>query len=138
MAALSYALHVLTGRMDAAAGAILERDCQITYASFLTLFATDLLKNPTQRDLALWLGSSDASLSRQLPQLAADGWIEVRTTRGQGHRRQVVLTPVGKALVRRAAALLERRFAAVVRQAGVDVQTYSAHTTAILNLLEKP
>lgn len=138
MTALSYALHVLTGRMDAAADAILQEKCQVTYASFLTLFAADLLENPTQRDLALWLGSSDASLSRQLPQLAAAGWLEVRTTPGRGHRRQVVLTRAGTALVRRAKALLDRRFAGVVRQAGVDVETYTAQTTAILTVLERP
>jgi DNA-binding MarR family transcriptional regulator len=134
---LSFALHVLTARMDAAADVILRERCAISYGDFLTLFAVDLLVDPTQRDLAGWLRSSEASLSRQLPSLAASGWLEVRTMPGRGHRRLVVLTPDGLSLVRRGRRLLERRFAEVVGSAGVDYATYAAETAAVLAVLEE-
>ena len=134
---LSFSLHALTARLDSAADVILRASWAISYADFLTLFAVDLLVDPTQRDLAAWLGASEASLSRQLPSLAASGWLEVRTVPGRGHRRLVVLTPDGLSLVRRGRRLLERHFAEVVGAAGVDYATYAAETTAVLAALEE-
>ncbi|MDQ2783197.1 MAG: MarR family winged helix-turn-helix transcriptional regulator [Actinomycetota bacterium] len=135
---LSYALHALTARMDASADSILRSSLRLPYASFLVLFAIDVLGDPTQRALAVWVNISEASLSRRLPGLAEAGWLEVRTEPGRGHRRQVVLTRSGRALVRRGRRLLEQRFAEVVRAAGVDYEEYAVQTAAVLALLEKP
>jgi DNA-binding MarR family transcriptional regulator len=121
--------------MDVAADRILREAFGISYARFLALFAVELLGPTTQRELATWLALSEPSISRTVPTLQADGYLEAITTPGDGNRRSVRLTPAGQDLVKGGKRLLEKRFATVVRESNVDYDSFHAQVEALLNHL---
>src|SRR6516165_7202183 len=106
---LSYDLHKLTARLDRAADDLLRDEEGISYARFLALFAVRETQG-TQREVAGWLGQTEASTSRMVTVLADDGLLEVTRLEGAGNRRQLRLTNLGADLVERCGRVLEDRF----------------------------
>lgn len=133
--ALSFDLHQLTARLDKAADRILADALGLSYRRFLTLFLVGELGSPTQRDLADALGVSEPSTSRMTAVLAEDGYLTVDIPPQGGNRRQLNLTPAGKAAVEQSRDLLETRFADLVSRSGVPYADYSRHTRALLAAL---
>ena len=131
---LSYDLHKLTARLDRAADDLL-RDEGITYARFLALFAVRETLG-TQREVAGWLGQTEASTSRMVTVLANDGLLEVMRLAGVGNRRQLRLTNRGADLVERCGRVLEDRFSDFVGRSGVSHTTYHRLTRRLLNQLD--
>jgi len=132
---LSYELHKLTAQLDRAADGLLRREEGISYARFLALFAV-AETNGSQRDLALWLGQTEASTSRMVTVLADEGLLEVARLPGGGNRRRLRLTPSGAQVVERCGRLLEARFEDLVARSGVPYVSYQRHTRRLLDGLD--
>jgi DNA-binding MarR family transcriptional regulator len=64
--------------------------------------------------------------------LAEAGYLRASTARRGGNRRRLELTPAGKEIVARSHALLEERFADLVRRSEVPYEIYSRYTRALL------
>lgn len=125
----------MTARLDRAADGLLRREEGISYARFLALFAV-WETNGTQRDLAQWLGQTEASTSRMVTVLAGEGLLEVTRREGAGNRHRLRLTTSGAQLAERCGRLLEGRFEDVVRRSGVPYVSYQRHTRRLLDQLE--
>ena len=134
--ALSYELHKLTSRLDAAADGLLRREAGVTYARFIALFAVEQT-GASQRDVARWLGLTEPSTSRMVGVLAADGLLEVVRIPGAGNRRQLKLTDDGAQLVERCSNMLEEWFVELVARSGVSLATYQRHTRRLLAQLDE-
>jgi DNA-binding MarR family transcriptional regulator len=135
---LSRSLHALTARLDRAADAILRAEAGLSYSRFLALFMVRSLGADTQRALAERLGVSEPSVSRMTRVLSEEGLLRVVADPGGGNRRQLTLTPAGEQLVKRWGGELEKRFAALVEDAGVPYRTYAEHTRRLLEQLGAP
>lgn len=133
---LSYELHKLTALLDRAADALLRREEGISYARFLALFAV-WETNGSQRDLARWLGQTEASTSRMVSILADDGLLKVARLEGGGNRHRLRLTNSGAQLVERGGRLLEGRFEDLVARSGVPYVPYQRHTRRLLQQLDQ-
>jgi DNA-binding MarR family transcriptional regulator len=134
---LSFDLHVLTSRLDKSADRILRGEFGVSYRRYRALLSVgrvsvDEQGTSTQRAMADDLGVSEPSASRMTNTLAAEGLLEITP---DGHRRRLRLTPAGKDLVDRCAALLEDRFAAVVERSGVPYDRYARDTRRLLGAL---
>lgn len=133
--ALSYELHKLTARLDRAADGLLRSAEGISYSRFLALFAVRETGG-TQREVAEWLGLSEASMSRMASVLARDGLLSVDRVPGAGNRRRLRLTPEGARLVADGGRLLEESFAALVERSSVPAAAYRRHTRRLLAQLD--
>ena len=129
-------MHALTARLDRAADRILRAERGVSYRRFLTLFTVGELGEPTQRALAERLGVSEPSVSRMTGVLVDAGLLEAPPDPAGGNRRQLTLTPVGKALVEKCRELLEHRFAALVERSGVSYAHYARDTRLLLRALD--
>jgi DNA-binding MarR family transcriptional regulator len=132
---LAYELHKLTARLDRAADDLLRSEEGISYARFLALFAVGETRG-TQRELAAWLGQTEASTSRMVAVLADDRLVEITRLDGAGNRRQLRLTSRGARLVERCGRTLEARFQDFVDRSGVSHVTYQRLTRRLLDQLE--
>lgn len=132
---LSYELHKLTTRLDRAADVLLRRTEGISYARFLSLFAVRETHG-SQRELAQWLGQSEASTSRMVTRLADEGLLEVIRLDGGGNRHRLRLTPSGADLVERCGRLLEGRFEELVARSGVPHTSFQRYTRRLLEQLD--
>lgn len=133
--ALSYELHKLTARLDAAADGLLRREAGVSYARFLALFAVEQTGG-SQRDVARWLGLTEPSTSRMVGVLAAEGLLEVQRIPGAGNRRQLKLTDEGARVVERCSHMLEEWFVELVARSGVPFAAYQRHTRRLLAQLD--
>ena len=133
--ALSYELHKLTVRLDRAADELLRQRQGVSYRRFLTLFAVQQT-NGSQRDLAQWLGQTDASTSRMVTILADEGLLEITRLQGGGNQHELHLSASGAQLVEKCGRLLESRFEDLVRRSGVPYGSYQHHTQNLLNQLD--
>jgi len=134
---LSRSLHALTARADRAADRILRAEEDVSYSPFLTLYAVSELGVATQRGVAEWMGLSEPSVSRMTRVLVAAGLLDAPLDPSGGNRRRLELTLSGPQLMDRCGALLENRFAALVREAGVPYADYLAWTQQLLNALTR-
>jgi DNA-binding MarR family transcriptional regulator len=129
---LSRSLHALTARLDRAADGILHAEQNVSYRRFLTLYAVHEMGGTTQRDLARWMGVTEPSVSRMTGVLVEAGFLEARADRAGGNRRHLQLTRAGEELIARCGALLEDRFAALLKFAGVSYDDFGASTRGLL------
>lgn len=114
---------------------LLRRLQGISYARFLALFAVSQT-NGSQRELARWLGQTEASTSRMVTVLAEEGLLEVTRPRGGGNQNRLRLTGSGAQLVERCGRLLEGRFEETLRRSGVPHDSYQRHTRRLLDRLD--
>lgn len=136
---LSFDLHTLTARLDRAADQILRAEHGLSYRRFRTLLSVQLLgETPspvTQRAVAEELGISEPSASRMTGVLVTAGLLEARP--GEGNSRRLSLTPDGEHLVDRCRSLLEKRFADLVEESGVDYADYARDTAKLLAAISR-
>lgn len=133
---LSHDLHVLVSLMDRHAEAILAAtDTGLTFRRFLALLNVSQLDGPTQRQLAKYLGTTEAATSRMVAGLARDGYLTVE--RGTGNRRILRLTAAGGQALTTASAVLGNRFDDTVRACGVDPTELQGTVRALIAALEE-
>lgn len=128
---LAHQLHVLVALMDRRAEALLAAaGVGLTYRRFLVLLHVSELDGPTQRELAVRLGSSEAATSRMVAGLAADGLLDVAP--GGGNRRALRLTAEGGRRLAAGGEVLGDRFDTFVRERGADPDALLALVTDLV------
>lgn len=119
---LAVVLHELVGLLDRSGEAILRQATGISYRQFYLLSAMARLGPSTQRDLAEFVGHSDAAISRMMTTLR-NGKLVTSEIDGSNRRsKTVAVTPAGLDLATRAEALLERELSDLLAQRDVDEQ----------------
>ncbi len=121
---LAIVLHELVRLLDRSGEVILRRRADISFAQFYLVSAMARLGPSTQRELAAFVGHSDAAVSRMLPTLLAAGWVSSGVERDR-RSKTVILTPAGIALVEQAEALLERELSELLESRGVDERRFT-------------
>jgi DNA-binding MarR family transcriptional regulator len=134
---LSFALHVLTARLDRMGDRLLRAEHDISYRRFLALVFVGELGASTQRALADQLGVTEPSVSRMTAVLAADGLLSVEPDPAGGNRRRLSLTDKGHRLVTSIRQDFEDRLARFVEHSGVPYAQYSEHTERLLSTLDR-
>lgn len=134
---LSFALHVLTARLDRMGDRLLRGEHGISYHRFLALVFVSELGASTQRALADQLGVTEPSVSRMTAVLVADGLLNVEPDPAGGNRRKICLTEKGSQLVASVRHDFEDRLAGFVEQSGVPYAQYAAHTERLLHTLDR-
>lgn len=134
---LSFALHVLTARLDRMGDRLLRAEHDISYHRFLALVFVGELGASTQRALADQLGVTEPSVSRMTAVLAADGLLNVEPDPAGGNRRRLSLTDKGHRLVTTVRRDFEDRLAAFVEQSGVPYAQYAELTERLLSTLDR-
>jgi DNA-binding MarR family transcriptional regulator len=85
----AYQIHKLVLIMDHIADLLLQNSLQITYSQFRVMLAIDTLKQPSQREIAHFLGTTEAAVSRQIENLNKKNLV-IRGNR-QNNRRVNIL-----------------------------------------------
>ncbi|MDN5861310.1 MAG: MarR family winged helix-turn-helix transcriptional regulator, partial [Pseudonocardia sp.] len=134
-AELSFDLHALTTRLDRSADRILRSEFGLSYPRFRTLLIVGRLGAATQRAVAEELGVSEPSASRMTGVLIGTGLLDAHADPAGGNRKRLSLTVEGADVVERCRALLEQRFAALVRRSGVSYDEYARSTRLLLDTL---
>ncbi|WP_426512825.1 MarR family winged helix-turn-helix transcriptional regulator [Dactylosporangium sp. McL0621] len=134
---LSFALHVLTARLDRMGDRLLRAQHDISYHRFLALVFVGELGASTQRALADELGVTEPSVSRMTAVLAADGLLNVEPDPAGGNRRRLSLTDKGQRLVTTVRRDFEDRLAVFVEHSGVPYAQYAEHTERLLSTLDR-
>ncbi len=134
---MSFALHVLTARLDRMGDRLLRAEHDISYPRFLALVFVDELGAATQRALADQLGVTEPSVSRMTAVLAADGLLNVESDPAGGNRRRLSLTDKGRHLVTSVRRDFEDRLADLVERSGVPYAQYAEHTHGLLSTLDR-
>ena len=82
--------------------------------------------------LAERLNLTRAAVSKRVPLLERDGWL---TSSAEPHRRGVrlALTPAGYELVTTAGDLLNQRFAALLTEVAIDVDTFGTQVRTLID-----
>jgi DNA-binding MarR family transcriptional regulator len=133
----AHALHALVSRLDRSADRILRAEFDLTYPRFLTLITLRRIAPATQSELATAMGLSEPAVSRMVAGLRAAGLVDVGIVRGAGNRRQLSLTPSGRAAIGKAADRLEEAFRSLAHAAGVGPEDVTALTGRLLAAFDR-
>jgi DNA-binding MarR family transcriptional regulator len=132
---LAGVLHELVGLLDRSGEAILRRETGISYRQFYLVSAIARLGPATQRELAGFVGHSDAAISRMVVTLEAAGLVTARMDPGNRRRNTVSLTVKGAVLEEQAAALLDRQLSDLLTQFHVNEPVLLAETVKMKDAL---
>jgi DNA-binding MarR family transcriptional regulator len=117
---LATALHEVVGLLDRSGGRILQQESGVSFRQFYLVSALARLGPCTQRELAGFVGHSDAAVSRMLVTLAASGLVSIEVDPADRRRRTVSLTPSGTALAASSDALLDTRLTELLGAYEID------------------
>lgn len=109
---LGYALHQLVFILDRQSDEALRSQIGFGYSQFKILMAAKHQVGLKQNEIANFLGQTEASVSRQIKIMKADGLITVRTDPNNRRSRSIMLTDKGEALGRECVDILEQTHAA--------------------------
>ncbi len=124
---ITVSLHELVAELDIYADSHLRAHHGVTFNLFEFLATLSELQPVDITRLAQCLRVSKAAVSKRVPTLVAEGWIEASP--GVGRRIELTLTERGATLVREAGGELERQFAAMLADPRLDpTQTPGAIT----------
>lgn len=124
-------LHELVFAMDALSNDVLVTRFGADHGLFV--FLNPLLDGTLDvTRLAERLNLTKAAVSKRVPALARDGWLQVSSDPAHGRRVLLSLTPRGRALVQDAGALLSDRFAAVLAALSIDAGRLDHDLTAMI------
>ena len=115
-------MHELALTLQKSADLLLAAYEGLTFARLQVLRALLEAEAISQHALAQAIGIDDAALSRMLPGLLRQGWVQVEADPAHGRRRLVQLTEEGRAVCQQASAALDTAFAGVSYDAGIDAQ----------------
>jgi DNA-binding MarR family transcriptional regulator len=103
---LGYLLHHLTTTLDRQSDQVLSERLGIGFSQFKILMALGRKDRCAQRDIAAYLGQTEASISRQIKLLIEKGLLQSRTSPTSRRERVTTLTAKGEALMDKAMQVL--------------------------------
>ena len=125
-------LHELVFAMDGFSNRLLSRRFDADYGLFV--FLNPLLDGSLDvTRLAERLNLTKAAVSKRVPVLERDGWLETSADPGHGRRVVVSLTARGRMLVTEAGTLLASRFAAVLSGLAIDAERFDGDLVAMIS-----
>jgi DNA-binding MarR family transcriptional regulator len=125
-------LHELVFAMDGFSNRVLSSRFDADYGLFV--FLNPLLDGSLDvTRLAERLNLTKAAVSKRVPVLERDGWLETSADPGHGRRVVVTLTARGRTLVTEAGTLLASRFAEVLSGLTIDAERFDADLVAMIS-----
>ena len=103
-------LHKIGVMMDRRSDQLLMSELGIGFAQFRILAAVSHSQGLLQKDVAKWLGQTEASVSRQVKLLVSSGLLEVQTGHTDKKQHTLHLTHRGKQLSDQALHILEHHY----------------------------
>ena len=119
---LGYTLHQLVFIIDHQSDDVLRRELGLGFSQFKILMAAKHSVGLKQNDIARHLGQTEASVSRQIKLMKADGLLSVQVDPENRRARSIVLTDRGADLGKRCAEVLEHTHASVFGSLGFAEQ----------------
>ena len=119
---LGYALHQLVFIIDRQSDEALRAELGIGYSQFKILMAAKRHTGLKQNDIASYLGQTEASVSRQIKLMKADGLLSVQVDPNNRRARSIVLTDKGTQFSKRCVVVLEQTHAATFGSLGFAEQ----------------
>jgi DNA-binding MarR family transcriptional regulator len=110
---IGYMLHRLMFIIDHQSDEALRQELGVGFSQFKILMAAKHSIGLKQNDIAKHLGQTEASVSRQIKLMKADGLLSVQIDPENRRARSIVLTDSGAVLSKRCVELLEQTHAAV-------------------------
>lgn len=107
-----YALHQLVFILDRQSDEALRERLGIGYSQFKILMAAKHRSGLKQNDIASYLGQTEASVSRQIKLMKANGLLSVQVDPANRRSRSIVLTDKGGQMGKECVAVLEQAHAA--------------------------
>ena len=124
-------LHELVFAMDVFADRALSAEFGADYNLFV--FLNPLLEQDLDvTRLAERLNLTKAAVSKRVPSLERDGWLETSSDPGNARRVVVSLSPRGRDLVLGAGRLLGGRFAALLDDLSIDAERLDRELVALV------
>lgn len=131
-------LHMLVSAMDTYADALLKGRFGVTYNLFEFLAKVSELDTPDVTTLARHLRNSKAAVSKRVPGLRADGWIETVSDPANARRVRIALTDKGADLVRDAGGVLDAEFTDLFADADlIDPAVLNSQLETLFRLMER-
>ncbi|MFT4186633.1 MAG: MarR family transcriptional regulator [Micrococcaceae bacterium] len=129
-------LHLLVAKLDRSADVYLRREFGISYNRALVLLI--ILNNDplTQHQLAVELGNSDPAVSNMLVELKKENLVTTEQDPNHGRRKNVRLTPKGRALAEEINAGTIDNFGVLLKAAKVDEKEFSSMLDRMLKMLD--
>ena len=110
---LGYMLHQLMFIIDHQSDEVLHLELGLGFSQFKILMAAKHSVGLKQNDIAKHLGQTEASVSRQIKLMKADGLLSVQVDPENRRARSIVLTDKGADLGKRCVEVLEHTHASV-------------------------
>lgn len=107
-----YALHQLVFILDRQSDEALHKRLGIGYSQLKILMAVKHHSGLKQNEISSYLGQTEASVSRQIKIMKADGLLSVQIDPANRRSRSIMLTDKGLLLSKECAAVLELTHAA--------------------------
>lgn len=105
-----FLLHKIGAMMERSSDLILESEFGIGYSQFKILFTLEHHPAIHQKEIAHFLGQTEASISRQIKLLRADGLITVAKAREDKKKHVITASTKGKRIASEAFVLLNARY----------------------------
>ena len=115
-----YLLHRLVHALDRVADTRLQATIGVSYRRFMFLAVLAHQEAPTQHELAIAQGVSDAAVSLMTAELEKAGLVEVTPSPVHGRKRTVMLTRAGARVVARGDTELRQAFSEIVASSRID------------------
>lgn len=110
---LGYMLHQLMFIIDRQSDEALHAELGMGFSQFKILMASKHNMGHKQNDIARHLGQTEASVSRQIKLMKAEGLLSVRVDPENRRARSIILTDKGTDIGRRCIEVLERTHSSV-------------------------
>ena len=110
---LGYTLHQLVFILDRQSDEALHRELGVGFSQFKIMMAAKHKVGLKQNDIASHLGQTEASVSRQIKLMKADGLLSVQVDPANRRARAIVLTDKGTELGKQCVEVLEHTHANV-------------------------
>lgn len=110
---MGYSLHQLVFILDRQSDESLRFELGIGFSQYKILMAARNSVGLKQNDIARHLGQTEASVSRQIKLMKADGMLSVQVDPDNRRARSIVLTDKGADMAKRSAEVLEHTHATV-------------------------
>ena len=112
---LPYSLHRLTFILQRQSDEILQKELGIGFSQFKLMIGLSKHPRCEQQQLAMYLGQTEASISRQIRLMDKMSLVSVQSDKEDKRRRHVVLTTKGNKVFENAQKLLESQHRAVLK-----------------------
>lgn len=132
---LAGSLHEVVGLLDRSGEVVLQREAGVSYRQFYLVSAINRLGPATQRELADFVGHSDAAISRMVTVLANAGLLTAQVDPANRRRNIVALTAKGADLAQRAETLLDQKLTELLKLHSVDATAYLSLTLEVKHAL---